>query len=64
MKVTRLYIEPEAEAELEKAADRYAESVPGLGLEFLAEMRKRTRDVFAHPERFPWFAGVEDVRDW
>lgn len=38
----RLYIEPEAEAELEHAADRYEESVPGLGLEFLAEMRLRT----------------------
>lgn len=62
MKVVRLYIEPEAEAELEETADRYADSVPGLGLEFLAEMRKRTRDVLAHPERFPWFAGVDDVR--
>jgi hypothetical protein len=35
-------IEPEAEAELEEAADRYEENVPGLGREFLAEMRRRT----------------------
>jgi len=28
-------IEPEAEAKLEDAGDRYEESVPGLGLEFL-----------------------------
>lgn len=62
MKAVRLYIEPEAEAELEEAADRYTESVPGLGLEFLAEMRKRTREVLAHPDRFPVFAGVEGVR--
>ena len=60
--MVRLYIEPEAEAELEETADRYAEMIPDLGLEFLAEMRKRTGDVLAHPERFPWFEGVDDVR--
>jgi hypothetical protein len=49
----RLYIEPEAEAELEHAADRYEESVPGLGLEFLAEMRLRTSEVRDAPHRFP-----------
>lgn len=33
--MAQLIIEPEAEAELEEAGDRYGESVPGLGLEFL-----------------------------
>ena len=55
----RLYIEPEAEAELEQAADTYEESVPGLGLEFLLEMRERTRDVRNAPHRFPPYGGVE-----
>jgi hypothetical protein len=49
----RLITEPEAETELEEAADRYEESVSGLGLEFLAEMRRRTRDVLDNPRRFP-----------
>ena len=49
MKPTRLYVEPEAEAELEEAAERYESNVAGLGLDFLAEMRKRTRDVFEYP---------------
>jgi hypothetical protein len=58
----RLTIEPEAEAELEEAADRYEESVPGLGLEFLAEMRERTRTILATPQRFPAFGGVKGVQ--
>jgi len=37
--MTSLYIEPEAEAELEAAALRYETLVPGLGLRFLDEMR-------------------------
>ena len=52
MKPTRLHIEPEAEAKLEEAADRYESNVAGLGLDFLLEMRKRTQDVFEYPERF------------
>ena len=39
--MAELIIEPEAEAELEEAGDRYEESVPGLGLEFLLEMRRQ-----------------------
>ena len=59
----RLYIiEPEAEAELEQAADTYEESVPGLGLEFLLEMRERTRDVLNAPHRFPPYGGVEGAQ--
>jgi hypothetical protein len=58
----RLYIEPEAEAELEEAADRYEESVPGLGLEFLVEMRLRTNEVLDSPHGFPAYGGVESVR--
>lgn len=58
----RLILEPEAETELEEAADRYEESVPGLGLEFLAEMRRRTRDVLDNPRRFPPFGCAEGVQ--
>ena len=61
MKPTRLYIEPEADAELEEAAERYESNVAGLGLDFLAEMRKCTRDVFEYPERFPAFGTIEGV---
>ena len=58
-----LIIEPEAEAELEEAASHYEESVPGLGQEFLAEMRQRTLEVVEAPMRFPvFFGGVPDVR--
>jgi len=62
MKPTRLYIEPEAEAELEETAERYESSVAGLGIDFLVEMRNRTRDALEHPERFPGFGGIEGVR--
>jgi len=55
-------IEPEAEAELEEAADRYEESVPGLGRQFLAEMRRRTDEVANGPHRFPPFGAIAGVR--
>jgi hypothetical protein len=58
----KLYVESEAEAELEDAADRYESAVPGLGLDFLAEMRERTLDVLEAPHTFPPFGGVEGVR--
>lgn len=57
-----LYIEPEAEAELEEAADQYDEAVPGLGLDFVVEMRERTALVHAAPLTYPVFGGVKDVR--
>lgn len=57
-----LYIEPEAEAELEEAAQRYEHAVPGLGFEFLAEMRHRTNAVLEAPLRHPRSGGAEDVR--
>ena len=60
--MAELIIEPEAEAELEEAGDRYEESVPGLGLEFLLEMRERTLDVAEAPLSYPVFGGVADVR--
>jgi hypothetical protein len=59
--MTRLYIEPEAEEELEEAATRYEAAVPGLGQDFLAEMRQRVRDVLEAPMQFPTF-GDADVR--
>jgi hypothetical protein len=67
MKATRLIIEPEAEAELEEAADRYESNVPGLGLAFLLEMRSRTRDVLETPEgnaaRVAEFLRIAPTRD-
>ena len=50
--MVRLYIEPEAEAELEETADRYAEMVPDLGLEFLAEMRSVRATCLPTPSDF------------
>jgi hypothetical protein len=60
--MAELIIEPEAEAELEEAGDRYDESVPGLGLDFLLEMRKRTLELAEAPLSYPVFGGVADVR--
>jgi hypothetical protein len=60
--MTLLYIEPEAEAELEQAALRYEDAVSGLGNQFLAEMRQRVRDVLEAPGSFPVFGDAEDVR--
>lgn len=60
--MAELIIEPEAEAELEEAGDRYGESVPGLGLEFLLEMRERTLEIADAPLRHPIFGGVAGVR--
>jgi len=59
---TRLYIEPEAEEELENAAERYERAVPGLGQQFVAEMRRRVRDVLESPLGFPVFGEADDVR--
>jgi hypothetical protein len=47
--MTRLFIEPEAEAELEEAAVRYEDAVPGLGQRFVAEMRHGAPFVPAMP---------------
>lgn len=60
--MAELIIEPEAEAELEEAGDRYEESVPGLGLDFLLEMRERTLELAEAPLRHPVFGGIADVR--
>jgi hypothetical protein len=60
--MTRLYIEPEAEEELDQAAARYEGEVPGLGQQLLAEMRQRLADVLEAPLSFPVFGGADDVR--
>jgi hypothetical protein len=60
--MAELIIEPEAEAELEEPGDRYEESVPGLGLDFLLEMRERTLELAEVPLRHPVFGGVAGVR--
>jgi len=58
----RLYVEPEAEEELEEATDRYEAAVPGLGQQFVAEMRQRVHDVLETPLSFPVFGDADDVR--
>jgi hypothetical protein len=60
--MNRLVIEPEAEVELEEAAVRYDAAVPGLGQEFLAEMRLRVDEVVEAPSSFPVFGDAVDVR--
>ena len=60
--MTRLFIDPEAEEELDEAAARYEDAVPGLGQHFLAEMRQRVGDVVREPLSFPVFGDANDVR--
>jgi hypothetical protein len=60
--MTRLLVEPEAEAELEEAATRYETGVPGLGQQFLAEMRQRVGAIQQTPLAFPVFGDADDVR--
>jgi hypothetical protein len=60
--MTRLFIEPEAEEELDEAAARYEDAVRGLGQQFLAEMRQRVGDVLRVPLSFPVFGDADDVR--
>lgn len=57
-----LHIEPEAEAELEEVARRYEQAVPGLGLEFLEDVRQRTNAILDAPLRYPRFGRSGDVR--
>jgi hypothetical protein len=45
--MVELIIEPEAEAELEEAANRYEERAPGLGFDF--DIRQRTLWWRKHP---------------
>jgi hypothetical protein len=52
-----LTIEPEAEAELEGAANRYDESVRRLGLDCVFEMRQRTLEMTEAPLRHQRRAG-------
>jgi hypothetical protein len=58
----RLFIEPEAELELEEAAIRYEDAVSGLGQQFLAEMRQRVGEILEAPWSFPVFGDAEDAR--
>jgi hypothetical protein len=60
--MTRLIVEPEAEEELDEAATRYEAAVPGLGQQFLAEMRLRVGNVLQTPLAFPVFGDADDVR--
>ncbi|HEY5961222.1 MAG TPA: type II toxin-antitoxin system RelE/ParE family toxin [Polyangiaceae bacterium] len=60
--MTSLLIEPEAEVELEQTATYYEDVSPGLGLDFLAEIRQRTSQIVEAPHRYPPFGSVEGVQ--
>jgi hypothetical protein len=57
-----LVIEPEAESELEAAATRYEDAKEGLGVQFVAEMRRRVSEILEAPGSFPIFGDAKDVR--
>lgn len=48
--MTRVIFHPEAEAEFLAAARFYDSHTPGLGLEFIAEVRRATRILANHPD--------------
>lgn len=48
-----LSIRPDAEAEIAEAHDWYEERRPGLGADFLSEVRKALADIEEFPERYP-----------
>jgi plasmid stabilization system protein ParE len=54
----RLFVEPEAQAELEDAFVWYEEQRSGLGSEFLDEVARVFRVVEEAPEHYPIVRGV------
>lgn len=54
----RLYVEPEAEADLDVAFTWYEGQRPGLGSEFLAEVAYTFAQVEESPERYPIIRGM------
>lgn len=54
----RLYVEPEAEADLDAAFMWYEGQRPGLGSEFLAEVAYTFSQVEDSPERYPVIRGM------
>jgi plasmid stabilization system protein ParE len=49
---------PEAEAELEAAAEWYEERRAGLGADFIASARAKVDEILDLPRRFPMVAGT------
>jgi plasmid stabilization system protein ParE len=49
-----------AARELREAAKYYEDRVPGLGFDFLQEVRAAIRHILIHPEA--WFALDEEIR--
>ena len=50
-----ILIDPEAEAELNSAAEWYEQRKDGLGVEFLDEIGEATTAIRRHPKAFPLF---------
>ena len=48
--MTRVIFHPEAEAEFLAAARFYDAQTPGLGVDFVAEVRRATQTLADHPE--------------
>jgi hypothetical protein len=57
-----VYIEPEAEAELEEAAARYEDGRSRSRTAVPCRVRQRVRDVLEAPTSFPLFGDANDVR--
>src|SRR5574341_1164690 len=53
-----LYVEPEAEADLDAAFTWYEQQRPGLGSEFLAEVAYTFSQVEESPKRYPVIRGM------
>jgi len=53
-----LQFHPDAERELEDAADFYDRARPGLGTDFLEEVERVTRRILAHPQSAPLARGL------
>lgn len=54
----RLYVEPEAEADIEEAFAWYETQGPGLGSDFLAEIARTFLRIEESPERFAIIRGI------
>jgi hypothetical protein len=51
------FLTPEAAHELHEAADWYDRRRPGLGDEFIDEVKAAIREISADPNRFPRYEG-------
>lgn len=60
--MTPFQLHPDAKAELHEAAAWYEERRPGLGLDFLREVRRGVREICQAPARSPLWGRGPDRR--